>query len=124
MVEVAQKADPPVCKIMDYGKYLYREQKKEQKQKSKTGTLKIIKFKFKTTSHDLKTKAKRTIRFLNKGYKVKIEMYLRGRENALKGHAKDKIKEFLDMVKEEVEIEAEKELKKKGPRFLMIIRKK
>jgi len=45
LVEVAQKADPPVCKIMDYGKYLYREQKKEQKQKSKTGTLKIIKFK-------------------------------------------------------------------------------
>ncbi len=82
LVEVAQKSDPPVCKIMDYGKYKYEEKKKAQVAKKKQVIVEIkeIQIRPKTESHDLEHKAKSAIGFLEDGDKVKLTVFYRGRE--------------------------------------------
>ena len=80
LVEVAPEARPPVCKIMDYGKYRYELSKRTKPQK--TAKLKTIKLRPKTGDHDLETKLNMARRFLKDGDRVKFVMRLRGRENA------------------------------------------
>jgi translation initiation factor IF-3 len=84
LVEVAPQADPPVCRIMDYGKYKYErdvKQKEARKKQSRTG-LKEIKFRPKIDPHDYATKKGHVTRFLSAGNKVKITIMFRGREMA------------------------------------------
>jgi len=84
LVEIAPNADPPVCKIIDYGKYKY-EQAKLKKQKSKSATrLKEVKFRVRTEQHDYNIKCGRAETFLSEGHKVRIQLQFRGRENAHK----------------------------------------
>ncbi len=84
LVEVAPQADPPVCRIMDYGKYRYErdvKQKEARRKQSRTG-LKEIKFRPKIDPHDYATKKGHVTRFLSAGNKVKITIMFRGREMA------------------------------------------
>jgi translation initiation factor IF-3 len=84
LVEVAPQADPPVCRIMDYGKFKYERdvrQKEARKKQSRTG-LKEIKFRPKIDPHDYATKKGHVVRFLKGGNKVKITIMFRGREMA------------------------------------------
>jgi translation initiation factor IF-3 len=84
LVEVAPQADPPVCRIMDYGKFKYERdvrQKEARKKQSRTG-LKEIKFRPKIDPHDYATKKGHVTRFLSAGNKVKITIMFRGREMA------------------------------------------
>lgn len=110
LVQVTDKANPPVCKIKDYGKYLYNLKKKEKKQK--TSELKIVKLSYNMSEHDMGVRMKRAIKFLENGDKVKIVMMLRGRENRLKDFAKKKTRKFLDSLNEKVSIKQENKLKK------------
>jgi translation initiation factor IF-3 len=82
LVEVSPKAMPPVCKIMDYGKFKYEDskKKKEAKKHQSTVTLKEIKFRPKTDEHDLDFKVKHIRRFLQEGNKAKLVVIFRGRE--------------------------------------------
>jgi len=80
LVEVAPEARPPVCKIMDYGKFRYEMSKRTKPQK--TAKLKTIKLRPKTGDHDLETKLGHARKFLAEGDRVKFVMRLRGRENA------------------------------------------
>jgi translation initiation factor IF-3 len=82
LVEVSPKAMPPVCKIMDYGKFKYEDskKKKEAKKHQSTVTLKEIKFRPKTDDHDLEFKVKHIRRFLQEGNKAKLVVIFRGRE--------------------------------------------
>jgi len=82
LVEVAGKSDPPVCKIMDYGKYKYQEKKKLQVAKKKQVIVEIkeIQIRPKTETHDLEHKAKSALGFLEEGDKVKVTVFYRGRE--------------------------------------------
>lgn len=84
LVEVAPQADPPVCRIMDYGKYLYELHKKahEAKKHQKQIHVKEIKFRPKISIHDYNFKIRHVQRFLKEGNKVKITVMLRGREKA------------------------------------------
>jgi translation initiation factor IF-3 len=84
LVEVAPQADPPVCRIMDYGKFKYERdvrQKEARRKQSRTG-LKEIKFRPKIDPHDYANKKGHVVRFLNGGHKVKITIMFRGREMA------------------------------------------
>ena len=84
LVEIAEKADPPVCKIIDYGKYKY-EQSKLKKQKAKVSTkMKEIKFRVGTGEHDYNIKLGRAEDFLEHNHKVRFVLQFRGRENAHK----------------------------------------
>ena len=82
LVEVAPNADPPVCRMMDYGKFLYEKSKRERKARKaqKTVEVKEIRLRPKTGEHDIDFKVRDTTRFLKQGYKVKVRVQFRGRE--------------------------------------------
>ncbi|WP_225639668.1 translation initiation factor IF-3 [Candidatus Profftia sp. (ex Adelges kitamiensis)] len=82
LVEISPNAEPPVCRIMDYGKFLYEKSKaiKEQKKKQKIIQIKEIKFRPRTDDSDYQVKLRSLIRFLKNGDKVKITLRFRGRE--------------------------------------------
>src|SRR3954462_4154295 len=82
LVEISPRAFPPVCRIMDYGKYKYEEAKKKQQQRKKASTVetKEIKFRPKTEEHDMDFKVKHVRRFLEGGNKVRLAVVFRGRE--------------------------------------------
>lgn len=125
LIQVTEKVEPPVCKLMDYGKYLYRQQKKEKSANHhKGGELKGIRLTFRISEHDLETRANQAEKFLKKGDKVRIEMRLRGREKALQGFAREKIKKFLEILEKSIPIKIERELKKQPRGLTMIISKR
>jgi len=84
LVEVAPSSDPPVCRIMDYGKWLYEQKRKARESRKKgqlsTGTLKEIRLRPETDSHDLDIKLNHARDFLEKGHKVQFCMFFRGRQ--------------------------------------------
>jgi translation initiation factor IF-3 len=84
LVEIAPTAVPPVCRLMDYGKFKYQEQKKahEAKQKQKQIQIKEVKFRPQTDDNDYQTKLRNLVRFLEEGDKAKITLRFRGREMA------------------------------------------
>ena len=112
LVQITEKVEPPVCKITNYGKYLYHQKKKERHTKTASSELKGIRLKFGISSHDMETKSKSALKFLNKGDKIRIELPLRGRQKALDGFAKEKIIQFIEMIEKTTPIKIEKELKK------------
>ena len=125
LIQVTEKVEPPICKIMDYGKYLYQQKKKEKLAKPhKGGELKGIRLGFGISEHDLKIRALQAGKFLKEGNKVRIEMQLRGRQKALRGFAEEKIKNFLEVLEKLIPIRIERELKKKPRGLTMIISKK
>jgi translation initiation factor IF-3 len=84
LVEVAAAADPPVCRIMDYGRYKYEQdqRRKESRKKQSNVVVKEMKFRPKIDSHDYSTKMRHVVRFLEQGAKVKLTIMFRGREMA------------------------------------------
>jgi translation initiation factor IF-3 len=84
LVEVAPQADPPVCRIMDYGKFKYEQTQKAKKARKHAATtvIKEIKLRPKIDSHDFEVKKKHVVRFLESGAKVKVTIMFRGREMA------------------------------------------
>jgi translation initiation factor IF-3 len=84
LVEISPNATPPVCKIMDFGKFKYEQQKREAeaKKKQKTIEIKEIKFRPGTDTHDYEVKMRSVVKFLEGGDKVKITLRFRGREMA------------------------------------------
>jgi len=84
LVEIAPQADPPVCKLMDYGKFKYQEQKRahDARLKQKVIQVKEVKFRPGTDDNDYQVKVRNVVRFLEEGDKVKITLRFRGRERA------------------------------------------
>lgn len=118
LIEVAPMASPPVARIMDYGKYLYREEKewRRQRAKQKKDLLKVIRLSLNTGLNDLKIKAKKTDEFLNEGLRVQIDLVLKGRakyQKTFSDLAKRKIEDFLKIIAVPVKIISEL---KKQPR--------
>lgn len=97
LVQVAEKADPPVCKIMDYGKHKYEEKKKSQiaKKKQVVIELKEVQIRPKTEGHDLEHKSKKSLEFLAEGNKVKVIVFYRGREMEHLGVGWETLSKFL-----------------------------
>lgn len=124
LIQVTEKVDPPVCKLADYGKYLYSLQKKEKAARPKhVAELKGIRLSFNISSHDLEIRAKQTEKFLKKGDKVRVELRLRGREKAFGEQAKEKIGQFMKILQELIPIKIERELKREPRGFTIIIAK-
>lgn len=127
LIQVTEKVDPPVCRIGDYGKYLYSQQKKERKMsggKKHSGELKMIRLTYNISDNDIETRASSAEKFLNKGEKVKIDLVLRGRQNALADFGKQKINKLIESLQQKLEIKIEKALTKEPKGLTMIISKK
>jgi len=109
LVEVSPNAKPPVCKIMDYGRYKYEQTKKQQEAKKKQTTfqLKEIKVRPKTGEHDLQTKLGHIKKFLERRDKVKVTCMFRGREIALSARGRELLKQIAAEVEELAAVEQE-----------------
>ncbi|CZR96043.1 Translation initiation factor IF-3 [Clostridioides difficile] len=102
LVQISPNANPPVCKIMDYGKFRYEQARKdkEAKKKQKNIVVKEVRLRPGIEQNDLNTKANNAIKFLKKGDKVKVELRFRGRELGHKDIGKEVMLKFLDIIKE------------------------
>ena len=107
LVEVAPKANPPVCKILDYGKYLYRQNKIEQKHKKmqKQGEMKGIRISYSIDKHDLETKIRQAADFLKSRNSVKVTLMFKGREASHSDIGRQKLLQFLEGIKEVGQVE-------------------
>jgi len=123
LIQITEKLDPPVCRILEYGKYLYGLKKKQRKEKKQGGGIKIIRLGFNTSIHDLEIKAKQGENFLKEKNKVIVQLILRGREKALANVGKEKINKFLEILKNHIEIKLEGELKREAKGFTITIAK-
>ena len=121
LVEVSPNANPPVCKIMDYGRYKYEQTKKKQEAKKKQATfqLKEIKLRPKTDEHDLKTKINHIKKFIERKDKVKVTVIFRGREITLSQLGRD----LLERVAQETEeiASVEQHPKFEGRTMIMVL---
>ena len=102
LVEVSPKADPPVCRLMDYGKFKYQQSKRQHAAKvhQKVIHLKEVKLRPKIEDHDLQFKVRNALRFLEEGDKVKVNVVFMGREMAHKDLGLVLIERFLSMIGE------------------------
>ena len=113
LVEVSPNVDPPVCRIMDYGKYKYQLQKKQQETRKKQTVVQVkeIKLRPKTDDHDLETKIRHIRRFLECGDRCKVTLFFRGREIVHKDRGVEILQRVLDatqdMARPEQEAQAE-----------------
>jgi len=125
LIQVTEKVEPPVCKIMDYGKYFYHLQKKEKaaSHHQRGGEIKGIRLTFGISDHDLEIRTKQAEKFLKEGDKIRVEMRLKGREKAHPDFAREKIKKFIEILKKSIPIKIERELKKEFRGLTMIISK-
>ncbi|NLY75082.1 MAG: translation initiation factor IF-3 [Firmicutes bacterium] len=124
LVEVAPTAKPPVCRIMDYGKYRYEQSKREReaRKKQKVIEIKEVRMTPKIESHDFQVKVRATLKFLNDGDKVKAIIRFRGREIVHADLGKALLMQLFESVKDHAIIEREPKIE--GKNMIMILSKK
>ena len=108
LVEISATADPPVVRIIDIGKYMYEAEKKDREAKKKqkdSNVTKGVRITMRSSQHDLETQAQKLDKFLQKGYKVKVDLIMRGREKGLRTLADEKMQTFLNMLEQEHKID-------------------
>lgn len=107
LVEVSPNSKPPVCKLMDYGKFKYKEQKKtaEARKKRTEVSIKELRIRYRTDSGDLETKLKKAREFLGEGDKVKFSMRFRGREIMYLDLGQKKFDEIIEVLSDIAEVD-------------------
>lgn len=107
LVEISPNASPKVCKVMNYGKYRYEQVKreKEAKQKQKVAEMKTIRIGLNISDHDMDYRAKQVKEFIEDGCKVKLNMMLRGRQNAYEANGIQTLNDFAQKVGDTVVVE-------------------
>lgn len=121
LVEIAPDANPPVCKIIDYGKYRYKQQKKEKRQrkKSKQMEMKELRFRPRTDDHDFNFKANHARRFLENGNKVKAYVQFRGRDIMYKDQGMDLLRRLIEELQDLAKIDQAPKME--GRRMITIL---
>lgn len=119
MALINENAKVPIVKFMDYGKFLYNQEKQIAKQKAKAHgpELKEVRFSIKIDQHDLEFKINRVKKFISRGDKVKVSVQLKGREMMFQ----DRVRSLIQKIKEESGGELEKPIERMGSRFFATI---
>jgi len=104
LVLIAWQARPPIAKIIEYGKFIYQQQKKEKKKQKKQKDLKEVRISFNISDHDLETKKRQVKKFLAKGHHVRLTMMLRGRENIFKKEASERLQDVAQSINAKIEM--------------------
>jgi translation initiation factor IF-3 len=122
LVEIAPQAKPPVCKIIDYGKFRYELQKKEklQKKNQTVSILKEIRFHPNTDVHDFDFKARHAVNFLEEGNKVKATVVFKGREMAYAELGENLLKRFLERVQDVAKVEVEPKMEGRNMSLIVV----
>jgi translation initiation factor IF-3 len=119
LIEISPKANPPIAKIMDFGKYQYLLKKKSQKSKGTRTETKTLQVKIGTGEHDLELKSRKASEFLKEGHRVKIDLFLQGRAKYLdEGFLRERLERILHLMTEEYKIA---DGPKKSPKGLSVI---
>ena len=121
LVEVAAKANPPVCRLMDYGKFRYQEQKRQQEIKAKQKVIQVkeVKFRPATDENDYQTKLRALTRFLGDGNKAKVTLRYRGREMAHQDLGQDVLTRIREDLAEIAQVEQFPKLE--GRQMIMVL---
>jgi translation initiation factor IF-3 len=121
LVEIAPQADPPVCKIIDYGKFVYEMQKKEKTQKKNqvVSVLKEIRLHPNTDTHDIEFKARHARNFVAEGNKVKVSVIFKGRELAYTEIGEKLLNSFIAMLEDVAKPEAEMKFEGKAMNVIL-----
>jgi len=121
LVEVAPNADPPVCKVMDYGKFKYQQNKRSQEAKKKQTVIQVkeVKIRPKTDEHDLQVKIRHIKRFLAQKDKAKVTILFRGREIAYADQGMKVLERIREELKDEILIEQQPKME--GRNLIMIV---
>ena len=108
LIEIAPQAKPPVCKVIDFGKFKYEQQKREkiQRKNQTVSLLKEIRLHPNTDVHDFEFKAKHAINFLEEGNKVKVVVMFKGREMAYTEQGEDLLNRFIEKVEDIAKVES------------------
>ena len=124
LMEMWKTGNVTIVKLLDYGKFLYRQKKQEQKnkQKGKAPDLKTIRITFKIGDHDLEIRRKQAEKFAKGGHPLKVNLMLRGRENQYSEIAADKMKSFVESLDELYKLDGQ--LKKSGNTFNAMLKVK
>lgn len=109
LVEIAPNANPPVCKIIDFGKFVYEQQKREklQKKNQQVSVLKEIRLHPNTDTHDFEFKVRHAINFIKNGDKVKVSVIFKGRELAYTNLGEDLLNRFIEKLSDVAKVESE-----------------
>jgi translation initiation factor IF-3 len=126
LIEVFPKAEPPIAKILDYGKFLYQKEKELRKQKAgqKRIEIKGIRLSLRISQHDKEIRLGQAKDFLEEGDKVKIEILLKGRERQYANAAKDTINQFINSLEAIIAIRIEQPLEMQGGKLSVILGRK
>lgn len=121
-MEIAPQAKPPVCKIIDYGKFRYEQQKKEkiQKKNQQVSVLKEIRFHPNTDVHDFDFKTRHAINFLEEGNKVKATVVFKGREMAYIEQGEILLNRFLERVEDVAKVEVEPKMEGRNMSLIVV----
>jgi translation initiation factor IF-3 len=121
LVLVGPQADPPVAKILDYGKFRYEQDRKERKNKAKkTQEVKEIRISYNTGENDLEVKLNQAKRFVTEGHKLKLRLKLVGREMAFKDKAVEQLDRFRDMLG----MDYEQPIQRQGKQMSVLLKEK
>ena len=122
LVEIAPQAKPPVCKIIDFGKFRYEQQKKDkiQKKNQQVSVLKEIRFHPNTDVHDFDFKTRHAINFLEEGNKVKATVVFKGREMAYKEQGENLLNRFLERVQDVAKVEVEPKMEGRNMSLIVV----
>lgn len=123
LVQINPKADPPVCKIMDFGHFKYQKEKEDRLRKAhaKATEVKGVRLSMRIGQHDLDVRKNQALKFLEKGNKVKVELIMRGREKAHKDLARETINNFVATINEEVAVKKDQEITAQGHKLFTVI---
>jgi len=126
LVEIAPKADPPVCKIIDFGKFKYEQQKRDktQKKNQQVSVLKEIRFHPNTDVHDFDFKTKHAINFLEQGDKVKAVVVFKGRELAYTQKGEELLNRFIEKIEDVAKIESPIKMEGRNMNLIVVPQKK
>nr|WP_252733195.1 translation initiation factor IF-3 [Shimia thalassica] len=121
LVEISPNATPPVCKIMDHGKFKYEQQKRESEARKKQTTIQVkeVKFRPNTDTHDYDVKMRNVVKFLEKGDKVKVTLRFRGREMAHQNLGRQLLERVAEDTKELGKVESMPKME--GRQMIMMI---
>jgi translation initiation factor IF-3 len=119
LIEIAPTANPPVARLMEYGKYLYQQERQERKKRAKErkDVVKTVRLTFGMSAHDMAIRAKKAAEFLQNSSRLQIQVILRGRQKARSEVGKKKVEEFLLLLPEEIKVLSEE----KTPRGFQIL---
>jgi len=125
LILITEKGDFPVCKIGDFGKFIYqlRKKEKEKKKTTKGSIMKTIRLSFNIAPHDIQIKANQAEKFLEEGFRVRVEMRLKGREKNFSEIAKEKLTNFLKILENSKNVKRIQDIKKESFGFSAELKK-